>query len=180
MSASGSSFPNPEISAERSPSAATTVLGVQCPSCRHPDTKVIDSRAAHDGAAIRRRRLCPECEYRFTTYERVELATLVVHKSDGRTEPFDRTKIVAGVLAACKGRPVDVGTIGALAEDVEDEIRLDGAETSSARIGLAVLNRLRRLDDVAYLRFASVYKAFDEAADFQREAALLQKLGASS
>jgi transcriptional repressor NrdR len=149
---------------------------VQCPSCRHVDTKVIDSRGAHDGAAIRRRRACPECGYRFTTFERVEGAVLTVVKSNGRTEPFDRAKIVAGVLSACKGRPVDQAAVEALAEDVEDEVRLDGAETTSTRIGLVVLDHLRRLDQVAYVRFASVYKGFDDAADFQREVALLDKL----
>jgi transcriptional repressor NrdR len=149
---------------------------VQCPSCRHPDTKVIDSRGAHDGAAIRRRRACPECGYRFTTFERIEGAALTVVKSNGRTEPFDRAKIVAGVLAACKGRPVDQAAIEGLAEDVEDVVRLDGAETTSSRIGLVVLEHLRRLDEVAYVRFASVYKGFADAADFQREVALLDKL----
>jgi transcriptional repressor NrdR len=151
---------------------------VQCPSCRHPDTKVIDSRQAHDGAAIRRRRACPECSYRFTTFERVEGATLTVVKSGGRAEPFDRSKIVAGVLAASKGRPIHQTAVEALAEDVEDEVRLDGAETTSSRIGLVVLEHLRRLDRVAYVRFASVYKDFDDAADFQREVALLDKLTA--
>ncbi len=139
---------------------------------------MIDSRAAHDGAAIRRRRACPECSYRFTTFERIEGAALTVLKSNGRSEPFDRSKVVAGVLAACKGRPVDQAAIEGLAEDVEDEVRLDGPETTSSRIGLVVLDHLRRLDEVAYVRFASVYKDFDAAADFQREIALLDKLAA--
>lgn len=141
---------------------------------------MIDSRAAHDGAAIRRRRSCPECSYRFTTFERIEGAALTVAKSNGRSEPFDRSKIVAGVLAASKGRPVDQAAIEALAEDVEDEVRLDGPETTSSRIGLVVLEHLRRLDEVAYVRFASVYKDFDAAADFQREIALLAKQAAPS
>ena len=101
-------------------------------------------------------------------------------KSNGRSEPFDRTKIVTGVVAACKGRPVGRAAIEALAEDVEDLVRLDGAETTSSRIGLVVLEHLRRLDEVAYVRFASVYKDFDAAADFQREIALLDKLASPS
>lgn len=141
---------------------------------------MIDSRAANDGAAIRRRRACPECGYRFTTFERVEAAALTVVKTSGRTEPFDRAKVVAGVVAACKGRPVDQAAIDGLAEDVEDIVRLHGPETTSTRIGLVVLEHLRRLDEVAYVRFASVYKAFADAADFQREIALLDKLTASS
>ena len=150
--------------------------GVHCPSCRADDTKVVDSRLAADGAAIRRRRQCLSCSYRFTTYERAEELPLVVTKSDGSTEPFDRDKIVHGVRAATKGRGVDDERIAALAAAVEDEMRLDGVAVSSTRIGLAVLDRLRHLDEVAYLRFASVYKNFDAAADFQSELELLSKL----
>jgi transcriptional repressor NrdR len=174
-------WPGRQPAAARAATSLHTYTGgVQCPSCRHPDTKVIDSRGAHDGAAIRRRRACPECGYRFTTFERIEGAALTVVKSNGRTEPFDRAKIVAGVLAACKGRPVDQAAIEGLAEDVEDVVRLDGAETTSSRVGLVVLEHLRRLDEVAYVRFASVYKGFADAADFQREVALLDKLTAPS
>ena len=150
---------------------------VHCSSCGHDDTKVIDSRVTDEGAAIRRRRECPACGARVTTYERVEEAPLVVVKSHGARQPFDRSKIVAGVLAAAKGRPVDEGTVEDLAEAVEDELRLVGPEVTTAQIGLAVLNRLRVLDDVAYLRFASVYKNFDAAEDFQRELTLLEKSG---
>jgi transcriptional repressor NrdR len=149
---------------------------VHCPSCHADDTKVVDSRLAADGAAIRRRRQCLSCSYRFTTYERAEELPLVVSKSDGSTEPFDRDKIVHGVRAATKGRGVDDERIAALAAAVEDEVRLDGVAVSSTRIGLAVLDRLRHLDEVAYLRFASVYKNFDAAADFQSELELLSKL----
>lgn len=149
-----------------------------CPICRADETKVVDSRLASDGAAIRRRRRCQACEHRFTTFERVEEVPLVVVKSDGATEPFDRDKIVFGVTAATKGRGVDASQIEELAAAVEDEARLDGHEVTSSRIGLAVLDRLRSLDEVAYLRFASVYKNFDAAADFQSELELLSKLGA--
>ena len=150
---------------------------MHCPACHADDTKVVDSRLAEEGAAVRRRRECLTCQYRFTTFERVDEVPLVVIKSDGRRCPFDRSKIVAGVLAATKGRGVDAPRIEQLALEVEDEARLDGGEVTSAQIGVAVLERLRRLDEVAYLRFASVYKDFDAAADFHREIELLSKLG---
>ncbi|TDT17156.1 transcriptional repressor NrdR [Ilumatobacter fluminis] len=149
---------------------------MHCPSCHADDTKVVDSRLAAEGSAIRRRRQCLGCGYRFTTYERVEELPLVVTKSDGTTQPFDRDKIVHGLRAATKGRSVDDITIAELASAVEDELRLDGGEVTSSRIGLAVLERLRVVDEVAYMRFASVYKNFDGAADFQSELELLKKL----
>ncbi len=149
---------------------------MRCPKCHVDDTKVIDSREAADGAAIRRRRSCLSCLHRFTTYERLEEIPLVVVKSHGVREPFDRSKVVAGVSSASKGRPVTAEQIEALAEALEDHARLQGSEISSAEIGLEVLDRLRQLDEVAYLRFASVYKNFDAAADFQRELVLLKKL----
>lgn len=148
---------------------------VHCPSCDSDDTKVIDSRVTDEGSAIRRRRECPRCGFRFTTFERMEAAPLVVHKSHGGREPFDRAKVVAGVSAAAKGRPVSSEVIEALAEEVEDQMRLEGGEVTSSRIGLAVLDRLRLVDEVAYLRFASVYKGFDQAEDFHRELQLLDK-----
>lgn len=147
-----------------------------CPSCRADDTKVIDSRVADEGAAIRRRRLCPQCNHRFTTYERLEELPLTVVKTHGGRELFDRAKVTAGVRSACKGRPVSTEQICALSESVEDEARLNGTEVSSVAVGIAVLDRLRELDDVAYLRFASVYKNFDALADFVEELQLLQKL----
>ena len=147
--------------------------------CHADDTKVVDSRLAEEGAAVRRRRHCPSCSYRFTTFERVDEVPLTVVKSDSRTEPFDRAKIVAGILAATKGRNVDPAVVEHIAETIEDGVRLQGSEVSSAQIGLAVLDHLRTLDEVAYLRFASVYKNFDAAADFHREIELLTK-GASS
>ena len=149
---------------------------MHCPSCHADDTKVVDSRLAAEGAAIRRRRQCLGCSYRFTTYERVEELPLVVTKSDGTTQPFDRDKIEHGLRSATKGRHVDDAAIAELASAVEDELRLDGGEVTSSRIGLAVLERLRLLDEVAYLRFASVYKNFDAAADFQSELEFLKKL----
>jgi transcriptional repressor NrdR len=140
------------------------------------DTKVLDSRLSDEGAAIRRRRSCPECSYRFTTYERAEEIPLIVVKSDGRREPFDRSKIVNGVRSAAKGRPVVMSQIDTLAEQVEEAARLAGTDVASSRVGVLVLDALRSLDEVIYLRFASVYKNFDAAADFDRELRLLQKL----
>ncbi len=157
------------------PVPRSIVRRVHCPACHSDETKVIDSRTAEDGAAIRRRRQCEACGYRFTTYERIEEVPLTVVKRDGSREPFDRAKIVSGVLAATKGRPVTLDTVDVLATDVEDELRLEGGEITTTRVGLAVLERLRHLDEVAYLRFASVYKNFDAVADFRRELALLEK-----
>lgn len=130
---------------------------------------------AERGTAIRRRRRCESCGHRFTTFERIEPVGIVVVKSDGRSEPFDPAKIAAGVRAATKGRGVDDVEIEQLALDVEDEVRAEGAEVASSRIGIAVLERLRARDEVAYVRFASVYKHFDGAADFATEVALLRK-----
>lgn len=151
---------------------------MHCPVCRHDDTKVIDSRSTEDGSAIRRRRACPECAYRFTTYERLESVPLMVAKRSGGRQPFDRAKVVFGVRSACKGRPVDDEQIDALAEMVEDDMRLAqmaGTEITSSTVGHAVLERLRDLDKVAYVRFASVYKNFDDTSDFSRELALLKQ-----
>ncbi len=147
-----------------------------CPSCHADDTKVVDSRLAEEGAAVRRRRQCLTCSYRFTTFERVEEVALVVLKSDGRHQAFDRDRIVSGVLAAIKGRSVAAAQVEQLATEVEDEMRLLGGEVTTSQIGLSVLDRLRLLDEVAYLRFASVYKNFDAAADFESELELLSKL----
>lgn len=138
---------------------------------------MVDSRVASDGVAVRRRRQCLTCSHRFTTFERVDEVPLEVVKSDGTVVPFDRSKIVAGVVAATKGRAVAAQSIEQLAVGVEDQLRLHGGEVTSAQIGVAVLDRLRSIDEVAYLRFASVYKDFDAAADFHREIELLSKLG---
>ena len=149
---------------------------MRCPKCQADDTKVIDSREAEDGAAIRRRRSCVTCLHRFTTYERLEEVPLTVVKSHGQREPFDRAKIITGVTAACKGRPVTPEQVELLGEGIEEYARLQVPEITSAEVGVEVLDRLRSLDEVAYLRFASVYKGFDAAADFQRELVLLKKL----
>jgi transcriptional repressor NrdR len=126
---------------------------------------VVDSREADDGAAIRRRRSCPDCGKRFTT---VETASLTVLKRSGATEPFSRAKVVAGVRKACSGRPVDDASLAILAQQVEDAVRAAGAaEVAAHDIGLAILGPLRDLDEVAYLRFASVYRGFDTLADFE-------------
>ncbi|NBU16869.1 MAG: transcriptional repressor NrdR, partial [Actinobacteria bacterium] len=149
-----------------------------CPVCRHDDTKVIDSRPADEGAAIRRRRSCPECSYRFTTYERLEGAPLMVLKRSGNRQPFDRAKVADGIRSACKGRPVPDEMVEELAEAVEDDVRLEaaaGKDITSSLVGHCVLERLRTVDEVAYMRFASVYKNFDDASDFRRELALLKK-----
>ena len=149
--------------------------GVHCPSCHADDSKVVESRVAEEGAAIRRRRECLTCARRFTTFERVDHAPLTVVKSSGVRESFDRSKVVDGIASATKGRGVPDVTLDAIATRVEDAVRLKGNEVTSALIGLTVLDELRTVDEVAYLRFASVYKDFDAAADFHRELELLQK-----
>lgn len=155
--------------------AGTNFEVVRCPQCSSPEDRVVDSRAAEDGAAIRRRRECLACGRRFTTYERLEEAPFVVRKRSGQRDPFDRTKIVAGVAAAAKNRPVTRSQMEQLASEIEEELRLFGPEVSSRQVGVAVLERLRAVDEVTYLRFASVYKGFSAALDFEREAGLLTK-----
>jgi transcriptional repressor NrdR len=151
---------------------------MRCPTCASLDDKVVDSRLADEGAAIRRRRECLGCGRRFTTFERVERveeAGLVVVKRSGGREPFRRSKVIAGVAAAAKNRPVGVEQLEGLAADVEEALRLEGSEASSARVGAIVLERLRALDEVAYVRFASVYKGFDAPGDFEREVLALSR-----
>jgi transcriptional repressor NrdR len=152
--------------------------GVQCPACRAEDSKVVDSREAEEGSAIRRRRQCLTCSQRFTTFERVDYAPLTVMKSTGDVQPYDRAKVVSGLAAATKGRGVDADALELMATRVEDAVRLTGNEVSSAVVGLTVLEELRNVDDVSYLRFASVYKHFDAAADFHRELELMEKTAA--
>jgi transcriptional repressor NrdR len=145
---------------------------VHCPFCRHDDSRVVDSRAADDGTAIRRRRQCPECNRRFTT---VETASLTVVKRSGAAEPFSRAKVLAGVRKACQGRPVSDGALAVLAQRVEEAVRDGGcAEVDAHDVGLAILGPLRELDEVAYLRFASVYRSFESMSDFEAEIALLR------
>lgn len=140
---------------------------MHCPFCRYPDSRVVDSRETEEGQAIRRRRSCPECGRRFTT---VETAVLAVVKRSGVTEPFSRDKVVRGVQRACQGRPVDEDAVYQLAQQVEEAVRAGGsAEIPSHDVGLAILRPLRDLDEVAYLRFASVYRSFTSAEDFEKE-----------
>lgn len=148
---------------------------MRCPACGHLRDRVVDSRQTEDGRSIRRRRECETCGGRFTTFERVETAMVQVRKRNGDVEPFDASKVAAGVSAACKSRPVDPGQIAVLVADVEDALRSLGKEVSSDEVGLEVLLRLRALDEVATVRFASVYKGFDTISDFEREIRLLQE-----
>jgi transcriptional repressor NrdR len=146
---------------------------MRCPWCGHPDDKVVDSRSADRGAAIRRRRECLKCGRRFTTFERIETAGLTVVKRDGTKEPFDSAKIVAGIAKAIKNRPVPMEEVARVAARIEEKLRRKGSVVTTQEVGLEVLSALRKLDDVAYLRFASVYKDFQELTDFERELGLL-------
>lgn len=149
---------------------------MRCPYCEGEEDKVVDSRLAEDGRAIRRRRECLACTRRYTTFERAEEVPLLVSKRNGVEEPFDLDKVIEGIRRACKNRPVSPAEITSLAEDVEEAMRADTRRpVPSADIGREVLERLRDLDDVAYLRFASVYKDFQELNDFEREVGLLLK-----
>lgn len=147
---------------------------MHCPFCRHRDSRVVDSRASDDGTSIRRRRQClnEACGQRFTT---VETTSLLVIKRSGASEPFSRDKVLVGVRKACQGRPVSEDDLALLAQKVEETVRATGvAEIEAHEVGMAVLTPLRLLDEVAYLRFASVYRAFDGLADFEAEIALLR------
>lgn len=152
---------------------------MRCPGCGSFDDKVVDSRQADDGTAIRRRRACIECGRRFTTFERLEESPLVVVKRSGDRQPFDRTKVATGIRLAAKGRPIEADG-GAALDDlitaIEDAVRLEGgSEVSSEAVGRAVLEHLREADPVAAVRFASVYLGFDDLSDFEREVTLLAK-----
>ncbi len=145
---------------------------MHCPFCRHPDSRVIDSRTSDDGLSIRRRRQCPECGGRFST---IETASLNVIKRSGVMEPFSREKVISGVRKACQGRPVDHDSLAVLAHRVEESVRgLGSPEVPAHEVGLAILGPLRELDEVAYLRFASVYRSFSSVADFEKEIAELK------
>ena len=148
---------------------------MRCPACAHLDDKVVDSRQSDDGDAIRRRRECLACGARFTTFERLEFVPLMVLKRSGDRVPFEQAKITEGIAAAAKGRPIDEDVIEQAAASIAEELRLLGPELTSEQVGFAVLEHLREIDHVAYMRFASVYKGFDDAADFQREITLLTK-----
>jgi transcriptional repressor NrdR len=149
---------------------------MRCAFCRHGDSRVIDSREVDEGQAIRRRRSCVACGRRFTT---VEESVLAVVKRSGVTEPFSREKVVRGVRRACQGRPVDEDALAQLAHRVEESVRAGGAaEIPSHEVGLAILGPLRELDEVAYMRFASVYRSFSSIEDFEKEIADLRRAAA--
>lgn len=145
---------------------------MRCPYCREAESRVLDSRTADDGAAIRRRRECQSCSRRFTT---AEIAMLSVVKRSGASEAFSRAKVISGVRKACQGRPVSDDELALLAQRVEDAVRATGAaEVPAGEVGVAILGPLRELDEVAYLRFASVYRSFESLEDFESEIALLR------
>ncbi|MBQ1449722.1 MAG: transcriptional repressor NrdR [Eggerthellaceae bacterium] len=140
---------------------------MKCPSCGYTESKVVDSRPSDDGSSIRRRRECLECSYRFTTYERIMDSPLLVTKADGSSEAYDRNKLMRGVLIACAKRPVSPEQISNLVNEIESELRItQPTEISSKALGDMVLKRLAGLDEVAYVRFASVYKDFQNIEEF--------------
>lgn len=143
---------------------------MKCPFCANPENKVIDSRLSKDGQVIRRRRECNDCGKRFTTYERIEEVLPMVVKSDGRREPFDHNKVVAGIRAACEKRPVPLLQIEELVDDIEKQLQETGEkEVDAATIGEEVLVRLADIDDVAYIRYASIFRNFGDLEQFARE-----------
>jgi transcriptional repressor NrdR len=148
---------------------------VRCPWCLTDDDRVVDSRVAEEGTAIRRRRECVGCGRRYTTFERIDEVPLMVIKRSGERQPFDRGKLVDGLRSATKNRPVSEDQLDQVAQEVEDELREAGSEPTSEEVGIAVLDRLRVVDEVAYVRFASVYKGFEGVDDFRREVGLLTK-----
>lgn len=146
---------------------------MRCRYCGADDTRVVDSRGAEDGRSIRRRRACGACGRRFTTYERADGVGLTVVKLDGRKEPFDRAKLVSGVMKAIKNRPVDETQVSRLVDEVERRLEGKGPVVTTQEVGVEVLDQLRKVDEIAYIRFASVYKDFQELTDFERELGLL-------
>jgi transcriptional repressor NrdR len=149
---------------------------VKCPSCGHLEDRVIDSRSAREGEAIRRRRECLKCKRRFTTYETLEMTPLLVIKKDGRREPFSREKILNGILRACEKRPIPAERIHAIVDAIENDLLRQGAdEVQSSVIGERVMEELHRLDEVAYVRFASVYRHFKDLNEFLEELRSLLK-----
>jgi transcriptional repressor NrdR len=148
---------------------------VRCPFCSADDDRVVDSRLAEDGVAIRRRRECANCAQRYTTFERIEEIGLYVIKRSGEREPFAREKIMSGVRAAAKNRPVDDDVLEGVVVALEESMRLLSRDVTSEEIGMATLEALREIDDVAYVRFASVYKGFEGTEDFAREIGMLVK-----
>ena len=151
---------------------------MKCPFCAHEDSQVKDSRPADDGAAIRRRRQCEGCGARFTTFERIQLREMNVVKSDGRREPFDRAKLERSISVACRKRPVDPARIERLATAIQRQIETSGdSEIAATAVGGMVMDGLKALDSVAYIRFASVYKDFREAKDFEDFAGAVSEAG---
>jgi len=149
---------------------------MKCPYCFHPDTRVVDSRLTDDSDSVRRRRECEKCGKRFTTYERIEIKPIAVIKKDNTREPFDRNKILSGLIRACIKRDIGVDTLNSLVDDIENEIHgLPAIEIQSRELGNLVLKRLRDLDKVAYIRFASVYKQFNNIRQFTNELTRLKK-----
>ena len=143
---------------------------MKCPFCTHDDTRVVDSRLGKEGNNIRRRRECVECERRFTTYERVEETLPLVIKKDGRREAFDRQKIISGIQRACEKRPVSIATIEKVVDQMEVSLQESGEkEIPASRIGEAIMEALQSLDEVAYVRFASVYRQFRDINEFMSE-----------
>ncbi|HIT56628.1 MAG TPA: transcriptional regulator NrdR [Candidatus Galloscillospira stercoripullorum] len=143
---------------------------MKCPYCAHPESKVVDSRPSDEGTSIRRRRECLECHKRFTTYETMESLPLVVIKKDGSRQTFDKGKVLGGMIRACEKRPVPFSTLEAIASDIEQSLQNDmDREIPSARIGELVMERLKDVDEVAYVRFASVYRQFKDISTFMTE-----------
>lgn len=143
---------------------------MKCPACGHEEDKVVDSRPSQDGRAIRRRRECLQCHERYTTYEYIEQGTLTVIKSDGRREPYDRYKLLYGVKLACNKRPVTTKEIETMVDDLENQIKAKfKTEVSSKEVGEMVMEKLRGTDEIAYVRFASVYRKFKDKAEFLEE-----------
>jgi transcriptional repressor NrdR len=151
------------------------VNSMRCPFCAADDDRVVDSRLAEDGVAIRRRRECSACSQRYTTFERIEEVGFFVIKRSGERQPFERSKVLSGVRSACKNRPVDEEAKELLVLGVEEAMRLLGRDVTSEEIGLFTLESLAQVDDVAYVRFASVYKGFEGTDDFAREIGMLVK-----
>ena len=150
--------------------------GMRCPFCSSRDTRVIDKRDADDVSMTRRRRECQQCNARFTTYERPEMSTLMIVKKDGRRQPFSRDKLKASIQTACTKRPISAETIERMVDQIESALRKrDGLEVQSSVVGDHVIDRLRALDQVAYIRFASVYRAFADISSFEDELRKLVK-----
>ncbi|TLY37254.1 MAG: transcriptional repressor NrdR [Nitrospirae bacterium] len=147
---------------------------MRCPFCSHTEDKVVDSRMAKEGEAIRRRRECLGCKRRFTTYERVDEVLPMIIKKDGRREPFDRAKVLAGLRKACEKRPISIATLEVIADKIEKRIQERGeTEVQCRAVGEEVMNALHQLDQVAYVRFASVYREFKDVEQFMDEVKLL-------